>query len=294
MRIGFIGIGVMGASIVKHLLAAGHEVTVYTRTKEKAQEVLQLGAWWADSPKQLAREKDVVFTMVGLPEDVREIYFGVNGVLENASEGTILVDLTTSTPTLAKEIESEAKARHLHSLDAPVSGGDIGAQNGTLSLMVGGDADIFEKMYGLFKVFSKTIIYQGEAGSGQHTKMCNQILGVNNLIGVCESISYAIASNLKVENVLKSIATGAAGSWSMSNLGPKIIEADYDPGFFAKHMLKDLTIAQEECERMGLKLPGLLLAKDLFETLVENGYGDFGTQILAKHYMESMMNKNLQ
>lgn len=291
MKIGFIGVGVMGASIVKHLLAAGHDVTVFTRTKEKAQAVLNAGAIWADSPKELAFHKKVIFTMVGLPEDVKEVYFGANGLLENAEEGTVLIDLTTSTPSLAQEIAQEAKKRRLHSLDAPVSGGDIGARNGTLSLMVGGDEAIFDEIKGLLEIFSSTIVYQGEAGNGQHTKMCNQILGVNNLIGVCESIAYAIAANLNVENVFKSIATGAAGSWSMTNLGPKIIASDYDPGFFAKHMLKDLTIAQKECEKMNLQLPGLQVAKELFEQLVENGYGNFGTQILAKHYIQNFIHK---
>lgn len=288
MKIGFIGIGVMGASIVKHLLAAGHDVTVYTRTKEKAEAVLKEGAVWASSPNELAPEKAVIFTMVGLPADVQDVYFGDGGIIANATEGTVLIDLTTSTPSLAIEIEQAAKAHQLYSLDAPVSGGDIGAKNGTLSLMVGGELAIFEQVQNLLVTFSSTIVYQGAAGSGQHTKMCNQILGVNNLMGVCESIAYAMAANLNVENVLKSIATGAAGSWSMTNLGPKIIAGDYEPGFFAKHMLKDLTIAEKECEAMGLKLPGLQVAKALFEQLVEKGYGDYGTQVLAKHYATAL------
>lgn len=291
MRIGFIGIGVMGASIVQHLLRAGHEMTVYTRTKEKAKDVLEQGAIWASSPKELARNKDIIFTMVGLPNDVRDIYFGENGLLEHADQGTVLIDMTTSTPSLAKEIDQHAKSKYLHSLDVPVSGGDIGAQNGTLSLMVGGEESTFKVVRNLLEIFSSTIVYQGTAGSGQHAKMCNQILAVNNLIGVCESIAYAMAANLNVENVLKSIATGAAGSWAMTNLGPKIIAADYNPGFFVKHMLKDLTIAQAECESMRLTLPGLQVAKELFEQIVENGYGNLGTQALAKHYVESYLQK---
>lgn len=291
MKIGFIGVGVMGASIVKHLLKAGHEVTIYTRTKDKAQGVLNEGAMWADSSKELAPGKDVILTMVGLPTDVQEIYFGENGLLHHADERTILIDLTTSTPSLAEEIEKKGKERRIYTLDAPVSGGDIGARNGTLSLMVGGERQVFEAMRELLESFSSTIVYQGAAGSGQHTKMCNQILGVNNLIGVCEAITYAIAAKLNVKSVLQSISTGAAGSWAMENLGPKIIATDYDPGFFVKHMLKDLTIAQTECERMGLTLPGLLVARKMFAQLVEKGYGDDGTQVLAKHYEEAFLRK---
>lgn len=288
MKIGFIGIGVMGRSIVKHLLNGGHEVTIHTRTKEKAQEIISLGAIWSDSIAQLSKNKEIIFTMVGMPQDVREVYFGQNGIIENADKGTILIDLTTSQPSLAIEIAMAAANRKLHSLDAPVSGGDIGAQNGTLSLMIGGEKQIVDKVEAILQLFSALIVHQGEAGSGQHTKMCNQILGVNNLIGVCESIAYAIAAGLEVEKVLKSIASGAAGSWSMTNLGPKILAGDFKPGFFVKHMLKDLQIAVVECKRMNIQLPGLQLAHDLFKQLAAKGLGEEGTQVLAKHYLQSI------
>ena len=288
MNIGFIGTGVMGNSIVSHLLAAGYNLTIYSRTREKAQNLLEQGAHWANSPKELASGQQIIFTMVGMPQDVHNIYFGNNGLIANVEKGTVLVDMTTSNPSLAQEIYEEATKRQVHSLDVPVSGGDIGARNGTLSLMVGGDEDVFLSIQDVLSTFAETIVYQGKAGSGQHTKMCNQILGVNNLIGVCESIAYALAANLNVENVLKSIATGAAGSWSMTNLGPKIIAADFNPGFFVKHMLKDLNIAQKECLNLGIHLPGLKKALELFTQLEEKGYGDYGTQVLAKYYIESL------
>ena len=283
-KIAFIGIGVMGASIVKHLLNAGKDVTIYTRTKSKAEPLLALGAKWANSPAEASVNQQVIFTMVGFPSDVREVYEGEKGILESANEGTIVVDMTTSEPTLAKEIYEKAKEKNILSLDAPVSGGDIGAQNGTLSIMVGGDYDIFEQMKSIFEIFGNNIVYQGTAGAGQHTKMCNQIVIASGMIGVCEAIVYGMKAGLNVEDVLKSISSGAAGSWSLSNLAPRMIRGDLEPGFYIKHFMKDMKIALEEAEKMNLQLPGLQLAKDLYSTLVEEGFENKGTQALFKYY----------
>jgi len=283
-KIAFIGTGVMGASIVKHLLNAGKEVTIYTRTKSKAEPLLTLGAKWANSPAEASVNQQIIFTMVGYPSDVKEVYEGEHGILESANEGAIVVDMTTSEPTLAKEIYEKAKGKNIASLDAPVSGGDIGAQNGTLSIMVGGDYDIFEKMKPVFEIFGANIVYQGTAGAGQHTKMCNQIVIATGMIGVCEAIVYGMKAGLNVEDVLKSISSGAAGSWSLSNLAPRMIRGDLEPGFYVKHFMKDIKIALDEAEKMNLQLPGLQLAKDLYATLIEEGYENKGTQALFKYY----------
>ncbi len=283
-KIGFIGTGVMGGSIVKHLLNAGHEVTVYTRTKSKADVLIALGAKWANTPAEASKNQQIVFTMVGYPKDVEEVYNGLQGVFSAANPGTIVVDMTTSEPTLAKKLYEQAKEKSIHSLDAPVSGGDIGAQNGTLSLMVGGDKDVFEEMKSIFKVFGQNIVYQGVAGSGQHTKMCNQIAIASGMIGVCESIAYGLNAGLNLDDVLKSITAGAAGSWSLSNLAPRMLKEDLAPGFYIKHIIKDMKIALDEAERMNLQLPGLSLAKSMYDKLQEEGYGDNGTQALIKFY----------
>ena len=285
-KIGFIGTGVMGASIVKHLLASQYDVTVYTRTKEKAQSLIELGAKWAQTPAEASKEADIVFTMVGFPQDVEDVYCGENGILQVAKQGAIVVDMTTSEPTLAKKIYALAIEKGISSLDAPVSGGDIGAQNGTLSIMVGGDQEAFEKLLPVFENFGSNIVYQGEAGSGQHTKMCNQLLIATNMIGVCEAISYGLKAGLDLDKVMQSISTGAAGSWSLSNLGPKMLNGNYDPGFYIKHFIKDMKIAIDEAERMDLDLPGVKLSKQLYNTLLERGFGDYGTQGLIKYYID--------
>lgn len=285
-KIAFIGTGVMGTSIVKHLLNADYEVTVYTRTKEKAQVLINLGAKWSETPAQASEDKDIIFTMVGFPQDVEEVYCGEYGIFKTAKEGSIVVDLTTSEPTLAKKLYSIAKDKGISSLDAPVSGGDIGAQNGTLSIMVGGDQIAFEQLVPVFETFGANIVYQGEAGNGQHTKMCNQLLIASNMIGVCESIAYAMKAGLDLEKVMKSISTGAAGSWSLSNLGPKMIGGNLEPGFYIKHFIKDMKIAIDEAERMKLDLPGVKLSKEIYNTLLERGYGDNGTQALIKYYVD--------
>lgn len=285
-KIAFIGTGVMGASVVKHLLNAQYDVTVYSRTKSKANDLIEHGANWAGTPKEAASEKDIIFTMVGFPSDVEEVYLGENGLLQSAKEGSIVVDMTTSEPTLAKKIYEVAKQKGISSIDAPVSGGDIGAQNGTLSIMVGGEEATYEELLPILQIFGENIVYQGEAGSGQHTKMCNQLLIATNMIGVCESISYALKAGLDIEKVLQSISAGAAGSWSLSNLGPRMIKGDLEPGFYLKHFIKDMKIAIDEAEKMNLDLPGVKLSKELYNTLLEKGYGDKGTQSLIKYYME--------
>jgi 3-hydroxyisobutyrate dehydrogenase len=283
-KIGFIGTGVMGASIVKHLLKANYEVTVYTRTKSKAEELIALGAKWASTPAEASMDQDVIFTMVGYPADVLMVYKGVDGIFDTAKNGAIVVDMTTSEPTLAKKLYEEAKEKAIYSIDAPVSGGDIGAQNGTLSIMVGGDRPIFERLQPIFAVFGQNIVYQGEAGAGQHTKMCNQIVIASGMIGVCEAIAYGKKAGLDIETVLKSISSGAAGSWSLSNLAPRMVKEDYAPGFYIKHFMKDMKIALFEADRMQLNLPGLTLAKQLYAELIEQGYENDGTQALVKLY----------
>ncbi|MGG0656832.1 NAD(P)-dependent oxidoreductase [Rummeliibacillus pycnus] len=284
--IGFIGTGVMGASIVKHLLKEEHEVHIYSRTKAKAENLIELGAKWYGTAGEVAQESDIVFTMVGYPQDVEEVYFGDHGIFENSKVGTIVVDMTTSQPTLAKKIAEHAKSVQMEALDAPVSGGDIGAQNGTLSIMVGGDKATFAKVLPLFEVFGGNIVYQGEAGAGQHTKMCNQIAIATNMIGVCEAIAYGKKAGLDINTVLESISTGAAGSWSLSNLAPRMVRDDKEPGFYIKHFLKDIRIALEEAKLMELKLPGLVLAKQMYDELSAEGYDDNGTQALIDYYVK--------
>lgn len=284
MQVGFIGTGVMGKSLVKHLLEAGHQVAIYTRTAKKAEDLVDKGAVLVESPKQAAEQADVLFTMVGYPSDVEEVFFGENGLLKHAKEGSYLVDMTTSQPNLAKRIYEEAKEKGIKALDAPVSGGDIGAQKGTLSIMVGGEEAVFSELLPLLQLFGENIVYQGPAGSGQHTKMCNQINIATNMIGVCESLIYAKKAGLDPETVLRSISSGAAGSWSLSNLAPRMIGRDFAPGFYIKHFIKDMKIAAEEAERMGIELPGLRLSLGMYEELAEQGYEENGTQALINYY----------
>ncbi len=283
-KIAFIGTGVMGASIVKHLLKAGYEVTIHTRTKEKALHLLEDGAKWADTIQDAVTKAQLVFTMVGYPSDVETIYFEEDGIFANGRKGQIVVDLTTSSPFLAKRVAEKAEELGMSSIDAPVSGGDIGAQNGTLSIMCGGEERIFNELSTVFEVFGNQVIYQGPSGSGQHTKMCNQIAIATNMIGVCEAIAYAEHSGLNPEIVLTSITSGAAGSWSLSNLAPRILKKDFEPGFYIKHFLKDMDIALSEAEKMGLPLPGLKLARGMYFELIEKGFGEKGTQALYDIY----------
>ncbi|WP_088005845.1 NAD(P)-dependent oxidoreductase [Indiicoccus explosivorum] len=284
MAIAFIGTGVMGKSMVRHLLKAGKEVIIYTRTREKAEDLIGEGAMWAESPAAAASGADKVLTMVGYPADVEEVYFGENGILGSVRKGTILVDLTTSQPALAKRIAEKAEGLGCQALDAPVSGGDTGAANGTLSIMVGGDREVLERIRPLLSLFGTNIVHQGPPGAGQHTKMCNQITIASTMTGVCESLIYARKAGLDPETVLRSISAGAAGSWSLSNLVPRMIEEDFRPGFYIKHFIKDMKIAAEESEKMGLELPALRLALEMYEELAEQGYAEAGTQALIKHY----------
>lgn len=285
-NIAFIGTGVMGTSIVKHLLKAGHEVTVYNRTKSKTDGLVELGAKWASTPAEASVGQDIILTMVGYPKDVEEVFTGENGIFRTAKAGAIAVDMTTSEPSLAKKLFDLGREKEIHIIDAPVSGGDVGAQNGTLSIMVGGEREIFDQLLPILEIFGANIVYHGSAGAGQHAKMCNQIVIASGMIGVCESMAYGLKAGLSMEDVLKSITSGAAGSWSLTNLAPRMLKGDLEPGFYIKHMVKDIKVAIEEAERMNLQLPGLTLAKDLYEELVRRGYGEKGTQALIQYYTE--------
>ena len=282
--IGFIGIGVMGKSMAGHLLQAGYALHLFTRTREKAAELIDRGAVWEDSVAALAAKCNVVFTIVGFPPDVEEVYLGEGGLLAHLASGSYVVDMTTSRPDLAARIAEQAARRGVHALDAPVSGGDIGARQARLSIMVGGEKDAFAAILPLFEQLGKNIVYQGRAGSGQHTKMCNQIAIAAGMLGVCEALAYARKSGLDPRVVLQSIESGAAGSWSLSNLGPRMIDGNFAPGFYVKHFIKDMTIAVESAEAMGLDVPGLQLAKRLYERLAAQGGNDDGTQALFRLY----------
>jgi 3-hydroxyisobutyrate dehydrogenase len=279
-KIGWIGTGVMGSSMVGHLIDAGFAATVFSRTKSKAGALLEKGARWADSPRSVAEASDVVFSIVGFPSDVREVMLGAQGALAGTAAGAILVDMTTSDPSLAVEIYDAAKAKGFSSVDAPVSGGDVGAKNGTLSIMIGGDQDVVEALQPCWDAMGKTIVYQGPAGSGQHTKMVNQTLIATNMIGVCEALLYGYRAGLDLPTVMKSVGSGAAGSWSLSNLGPRIMDNNFDPGFFVEHFIKDMGIALAEAKTMGLALPGLALSHQLYVALQAQGHGRDGTQAL--------------
>ncbi len=279
-RVGWIGTGVMGLSMCRHLITKGYTATVYNRSRDKAKPLLDVGAAWADSPKGVAERSDVVFAIVGFPQDVREVFLGTQGALPGSKPGTMLVDMTTSEPSLAKEIYEQAKAKGVASVDAPVSGGDVGAKNAALSIMVGGDAAAVEAVRPLLECMGKTIVHQGPAGAGQHTKMVNQILIATNMIGVCEALLYGYKAGLDLNTVLQSVGGGAAASWSLSNLGPRIIDRNFEPGFFVEHFIKDMGIALDESKRMGLVMPGLALANQLYLAVKAQGWGRKGTHAL--------------
>jgi 3-hydroxyisobutyrate dehydrogenase-like beta-hydroxyacid dehydrogenase len=287
-KIGFIGTGVMGSSMVKNLLKAGYEVHVYNRTQEKAAVLTEFGAILHGDISTLAISCDVIMTMVGFPSDVSEIYFSEDGIIKNAKKNAILIDFTTSTPTLAVDIYNKAKEAGLATLDAPVTGGDIGARDAKLAILIGGDENSFNEVYPILKCLGNNIIYHGKAGSGQHVKMCNQITIASNMVGVCEALAYAKFAGLDQEKVLQSISTGAAGSWSLTNLAPKMLKGDYQPGFYIKHFLKDVGIAINESEKMGLETPGLSLAKQLYEDFASQGEENSGTQALYKKYVNKL------
>lgn len=279
-RIGWIGTGVMGLSMCGHLIDKGFQATVYSRTREKSQPLVDKGAAWANSPRAVAENSDVIFAIVGFPQDVREVFLGENGALDGAKAGSILVDMTTSEPSLAVEIYEAAKEKGVHSVDAPVSGGDVGAKEARLSIMIGGDDEVVSALQPCWEAMGKTIVHQGPAGAGQHTKMVNQTLISSMMIGVCEALLYGYKAGLDLETVMKSVSTGAAGSWSLSNLGPRIMANNFDPGFFVEHFIKDMGIALAESRRMGLSMPGLALAEQLYQSVKAKGWGRRGTHAL--------------
>ena len=279
--LGFIGIGVMGESMVRNLMKAGYRTLIYTRTKKKADALINEGAEWQEAAKDVASKADVIMTMVGYPKDVEDVYIGEDGIIAHARPHSIIIDMTTSSPALAEEIYQLALSKQLYALDAPVSGGDVGAKEGRLSIMVGGELEVFEKAQPIFEVMGQNIVLQGPAGAGQHTKMCNQIAIASNMIGVCEAIVYAEKAGLNPTTVLESIESGAAGSWSLSNLAPRMISNRLEPGFYVKHFIKDMTIALESAKHMGMLTPGLELSKKLYEDLAERGEEDSGTQALV-------------
>jgi 3-hydroxyisobutyrate dehydrogenase len=279
-KLGWIGIGVMGSSMCGHLMSKGFSVTIYNRSRGRAEALLAKGARWADSPKAVAEASDVIFTIVGYPADVREVVLGANGTLAGSKPGNILADMTTSEPALAQEIAAEAKKRGVYSVDAPVSGGDIGAREARLSIMIGGDTQAVEALGPCWEAMGKTIVHQGPPGAGQHTKMVNQVLIATGMIGVCEALLYGYRAGLDLKVVLQSVSSGAAGSWSLSNLAPRIIDNNFDPGFFVEHFIKDMGIALAEARRMNLSLPGLALANQLYIALAAQGHHRDGTQAL--------------
>ncbi len=278
--IGFVGLGVMGRSMASRLLSAGYALSVFTRTSSKAEELVKAGARWKKSAGEVATECDVLITMVGFPKDVEDVYFGMGGILAKAKKGALLIDMTTSRPALARRIHKEALAKGLKSLDAPVSGGDIGAREGRLSIMVGGEEADFISAQPLFAAMGSRIVLQGGPGSGQSVKLCNQIAVFGNTLGTCESMAFAVRAGLDPLKVLDSIGAGAATSWALLNLSPRILSGDFAPGFFVRHFLKDIDLALEEAKSLGLKTPGLYLGRELYGKLVAEGFGDHGTQAL--------------
>ena len=279
-RIGWIGTGVMGSSMCGHMLAAGYRVTLHSRTKAKAKPLLDLGATWAENPCAVATDSDLLFTMVGFPQDVRTVYFGETGILTGARAGMTLIDMTTTQPSLSREIAAAASAKDLSAIDAPVSGGDVGAKNATLSIMVGGDREAVQAVMPLFELLGKTIVHQGGPGTGQQAKLCNQIVIAGTMIGVCESLLYGSKAGLDLNKMLDSIRGGAAACWTLDHLAPRILQRNFDPGFFVEHFVKDMGLALEESKRMGLALPGLALVHQLYQTVQQLGHGRSGTHAL--------------
>lgn len=284
MKIGFIGTGVMGEAMARHLQLAGHELFVYNRTKEKAQLLIDHGATWADDVIGVAKQADIIFTIIGMPNDVADVYLGEAGLITHAKSGTILVDMTTSKPELAKRIYDAGKEKGIACVDAPVTGGDVGAKNGTLTIFLGGDASVCQSLMPYLSIMGKHITYLGDAGSGQHGKMANQIAISGAAVGMVESLTYAKAANIDLVKIQEAISTGSGGSWQMSNMAPRAIAGDFLPGFFIKHFIKDMKIALEEAEANGTNLPGLALALQQYEKLQQQGLEDLGTQGLYQLY----------
>ena len=279
-RIGWVGTGVMGLSMCGHLVDRGHAVTVNSRTRSRAQRLLDRGATWAGSARAVAEASDVTFAIVGFPADVREVFLGSDGLLAGASRGSVLVDMTTTEPRLAVEIYEAGRAQGVSTVDAPVSGGDVGARNATLSIMIGGERETVDTIRPLLEAMGKNLQYLGAAGSGQHTKMCNQIVIAGTMIGVCESLLYGYRAGLDLEVVLAAIGGGAAGCWTLTNLAPRVLDRNFDPGFFVDHFIKDMGIALDEARRMGLALPGLALVHQLYQATRAQGHGQKGTHAL--------------
>jgi 3-hydroxyisobutyrate dehydrogenase len=280
MKIGWIGTGIMGGQMAGHLQAAGHDLYIFNRTRGKAESLLNNGAHWCESPVEIAANSEIVFTMVAFPADVEEVYLGENGILSIEGSCRIVVDMTTSRPSLTQTIARVAAERGLNSLDAPVSGGDIGARNATLAIMVGGNKEVFDTVLPLFQLMGQTISYMGGPGAGQHTKMCNQILVAGTMIGVCESLLYADKAGLDQQSVINIIGKGAASCWSINNLGPRIVSGNYEPGFVVEHFIKDMGIAMQEAASVDLSLPGLALVHQLYLAVKAQGHGRSGTHAL--------------
>lgn len=286
-KIGFIGTGVMGTGMIKNLIAHDFPVTVYNRTKAHAKNALEAGATWLDSPAEVAQATDVVITIVGFPKDVEQVYFGPDGIFTGVHSGQTLIDMTTTKPSIAQKIYDTASQYHIKALDAPVSGGDIGAKNGTLTIMVGGDQDVFDDNKAIFDAMGQQVKYFGKAGTGQHVKMANQIMIAGTMTGLTETLVYAKQAGLDLSAVIDTLSGGAAANWSLQNYGPRILKNDYTPGFFAKHFLKDLRIALESAKAMNLDLPATEQATELYRILVEDqNLGNDGTQALIKLWWE--------
>lgn len=283
-KIGFVGTGVMGSSMVLNLIKHGYELSVYNRTKSKAEACIAAGAKWCDTVAECAKDKDVVITIVGFPKDVEEVYFGENGILNAAKKGAYVIDMTTTSPMLSEKIYKAAAEKGIYALDAPVSGGDTGAKNGTLAIMVGGDKAAFDECMPVFEAMGTNIRYEGKAGNGQHVKMANQIAIAGAVSGVAEAVRYAMAMGVDVDTMLDTISNGAAGSWQMSNNGPKMAKEDYAPGFYIKHFIKDMKIAIECAETKGVTLDVLKQVCDEYVQLENNGKGDLGTQAIIEYY----------
>lgn len=283
-KIGFIGVGVMGKSMVINLMKHGFEVSIYARNKEKVEEVIKEGAIWCENIAECVQDKEAVITIVGYPKDVEEVYFEDGGILANANSGAYLIDMTTTSPDLSKRIYEAAKVKGMKALDAPVSGGDVGAKNGTLSIMVGGEQEDFNACKEIFSAMGTTIVYEGKPGNGQHTKMANQIAIAGAIAGVCEAMAYAKNAGLDIQTMLDSISQGAAGSWQMTNNAPKMLQGDFAPGFYIKHMIKDLKIANEEAEASSLELAVLKQVIHMYTALENEGKGDLGTQALCQYF----------
>ena len=280
IKIGWVGTGVMGRWMCQHVMDLGYTATIFTRTKSKADPLLKAGATWAGSPAEVAESSDIIFTIVGFPEDVRQVYLGENGILTTAKSGSIVVDMTTTEQSLAIESHQAARAKGVSSIDAPVSGGDVGAREARLAIKIGGDQEAVDAIHPLFEAMGQNIVYQGEAGSGQHTKMCNQITISGTMIGVCEALLYGAKAGLDLEIMLSTISKGAAGCWSLDNLAPRVLKRNFDPGFFVEHFIKDMGIALDEAKRMGISLPGLSLVHQLYLATQAQGHGRLGTHAL--------------